>query len=90
MLPLVFQDVPMESTSIVENVFHARAVALSAQLPINVPIALPTNSSTITYVLLNAQVDTTEDQTESVSPAQELVPLVPTEIPVKHANQTTF
>lgn len=90
MLLLVSQDVPMESTSIVESVSHARAVALSAQLPINVPIALPINSSTITYVLLNAQVDTMEDQTENVSPAQELVPLVPTEIPVKHANQTIF
>lgn len=79
----------MESTSTVESVSHARVVVLSAQLPTNVPLVLPNNSSTITYVLLNVLADTTEDQTESVSHAPELVPLVPMVTLAKHANQTT-
>lgn len=79
----------MESTSTVESVSHARVVVLSAQLPTNVPHVLPSNSLTITYVLLNVLADTTEDQTESVSPAQELVPLVPMATLVNHVNLIT-
>ena len=79
----------MENTSIAENAYHAKTDALFAQLPTNVLLALPNNSSATTSVSLNAPVDITEVQTESVSHVQDLVPLVPTETLANHAKPAT-
>jgi hypothetical protein len=59
------QDVLMESISAVENAPLAKLDAPSAQLPINVLLAWPNNSSATTSASPPALQDTTEDPTES-------------------------